>query len=187
MTKHMRILISGGPGAGSTSTAKLVGAELGLPVFDSDTFFHKPTDPPFQEQYAYDERRQLLSNALDETSEWILSGSIATWGIELPTVDYGVFLNPTRHERLRRLEIRERERFGCRIEAGGDMHAENKSFMEWADSYDDRTGRGRNKNTDKDFLVQQCVHFIEIKHSLSIEEVVAEIRGFLASMAPLEQ
>ena len=54
----MRVLISGGPGAGCTSTAKLIGAELGMQVFDSDTFFHKPTDPPFQEQYAPDERRQ---------------------------------------------------------------------------------------------------------------------------------
>jgi adenylate kinase family enzyme len=139
--KNMRILISGGPGAGCTSTANLLGAELGLPVFDSDAFFHKPTDPPFQEQYAPDERRQLIAAALDATSEWILSGSIATWSVDLPTAHFGVFLDPPKDERLRRLDLRERERFGSRIDLGGDLHSENTNFMEWAAGYEYTKGQ----------------------------------------------
>jgi adenylate kinase family enzyme len=177
----MRILISGGPGSGCTSTAKLIGAELSLPVFDSDTFFHKPTDPPFQEQYPPAERRQLIAAALDATSDWILSGSIATWDVDLPTVHFGVFLDIPKEERLRRLGLRERERFGSRIDIRGDLHTENKDFMKWASGYEDRLGRGRNRNTDKAFLVRQCEYFIEISHSLSLDEIASEIRGFLAN------
>ena len=177
----MRILISGGPGAGCTSTANLIGAELGLPVFDSDAFFHKPTDPPFQEQYAPDERRQLIAAALDATSDWILSGSIATWGVDLPTTHFGVFLDPPKDERLRRLDLRERERFGSRIDLGGDLHSENTKFMEWASGYEDRSGRGRNRSTDKAFLVEQCEYFVEISQSKSLHDVALEIRGFLAN------
>ena len=112
----MRILISGGPGSGCTSTAKLIGAVLGLPVFDCYAYFHKPTDPPFQEQYPPDERRQLIAGDLDATSDWILSGSIAIWHVDLPIVHFGVFLDTPKEERLRRLRLRECERFGSRID-----------------------------------------------------------------------
>jgi adenylate kinase family enzyme len=177
----MRIFISGGPGAGCTSTAKLIGAELGLPVFDSDTFFHKPTDPPFLEQYSPDERRQFITAAIDATSDWILSGSIATWEIDLPTVHFGVFLDPPKDERLRRLDLRERERYGSRIDLGGDLHSENTDFMDWASGYENRSGTGRNRNTDRAFLVQRCDSFVEIKHCKSIFDVASEIRDFLVN------
>ncbi len=177
----MNILISGGPGAGRTSTADFIGAELGLPVFDSDSFFHKSTDPPFQEQYSPDERRQSITAALCATPDWILSGSIATWNLDLPTVDFGVFLDPPKAERLRRLELREHERFGSRIDIGGDLHTGNKNFMKWASEYEDRSGRGRNRGTDRGFLVQHCDYFIEIDQSRSLDEVVSEICCFLAN------
>ena len=176
----MRVLISGGPGAGCTSTAELIGAEFGVPVFDSDAFFHKPTDPPFQEPYSADERRQRLVSALGTTSDWILSGSIATWGVDLPAVPFGVFLDPPKEERMRRLGVRERERFGSRIDVGGDLHLENKDFMEWASGYEEGSGRGRNRSTDHAFLVGQCDCCLEIRRDLSLDEVVAEIRDFLS-------
>ncbi|HQW30581.1 MAG TPA: hypothetical protein PK529_15420, partial [Verrucomicrobiales bacterium] len=81
----------------------------------------------------------------------------------------------------RRLGLRERERFGSRIDVGGDLHAENKDFMEWAVRYEDRSGTGRNKATDRTFLVRQCDYFVEISHSLSLDEIASEIRDFLAN------
>ena len=177
----MHLLISGGPGSGCTSTAKLIGTELGLSVFDTDTFFHKPTDPPFQEQYSPEERRMLLSATLEASSDWILSGSIATWDLNLPTVNFGAFLDTPKAERLRRLELRERERFGSRIDVGGDLHTENENFMVWASAYEDRSGIGRNKNTDRDFLIQNCDYCIEIGLSQSLDEVASEILDFLAN------
>ncbi len=175
----MRVLITGGPGAGCTSTAERIGVEFKLSVFDSDTFFHKPTDPPFQEQYSPEERRGLLSEALGSAQSWIVSGSIATWGLELPPVQFGIFLDIPTDERLRRLTRRERERFGNRIDAGGDLAAENQEFMLWAAAYEDRTGSGRNRSTDRDFIISQCDDYIEINETLSIEEVTSKIRGFL--------
>ena len=74
----IRLLISGGPGSGCTSTAKAVGERLGVPVLDSDSYFHKPTDPPFQEQYTLEERRSMLGAVLGAQANWILGGSVAT-------------------------------------------------------------------------------------------------------------
>ena len=176
----MRILISGGPGSGCTSTAKVLGEQLGLPVFDSDSFFHKPTDPPFQEQYTPEERRCLLGAALKTQTGWILSGSVATWGLDSFEPTHGVFLNIPGEVRLDRLILRQRNQFGSRIDSGGDMHGEHESFMEWAAGYEDRSGPGRSATTDRSFLQARCRHLLEITANQAMEEVVSRIVSFLS-------
>jgi adenylate kinase family enzyme len=175
----MRIIISGGPGSGCTSTAKLLGKQLELPVFDSDSYFHKPTDPPFQEQYTPEERRDLLGAALACEPVWILSGSVAIWGLHPLEPSHGVFLGIPKEVRLDRLILRQRNQFGSRIESGGDMHAEHESFMEWAAEYEDRSGPGRNATSDRSFLETHCGHFLAITEAQAMEEIVRKIIRFL--------
>jgi len=185
--KKMRILISGGPGSGCTSTALALGELLGIPVFDSDAYFHKPTDPPFQEQYTPEERRELLNAVLASESSWILSGSVATWGVSLNNPTHGIFLDPSKESRLNRLGERQRSQFGRRIDFGGDMQQEHESFMEWAAGYDDRTGVGRNSITDQKFLVSSCEHFLSITGNVPFQEVVSKITNFLNNITDAEQ
>jgi adenylate kinase family enzyme len=179
--EEMRLLISGGPGSGCTSTAKAIGERLGVPVFDSDSYFHKPTDPPFQEQYTLEERRSFLGAALSGKSSWIVSGSIATWGLDPLHPTHGVFLRIPREVRLNRLLNRQRNQFGSRIEAGGDMEEEHRLFMEWASGYEERIGPGRNLETDRTFLQANCDRFLEFIEGQAMEEIVAKILGFIAA------
>ena len=117
----MRLLISGGPGSGCTSAAEVLGKSLGILVFDSDSYFHKPSDPPFQEQYSAEDRKTLLESALSEESSWIVSGSVATWGLSPFVPTHGVFLDIPTGIRLARLVERQRARFGERINPGGAL------------------------------------------------------------------
>lgn len=39
--------------------------------------------------------------------------------------------------RLQRLKIREREKFGSRIDIGGDMYDNHMKFINWAATYED--------------------------------------------------
>jgi adenylate kinase family enzyme len=180
--KMMRILISGGPGSGCTSTASAIAERLGVSAFDSDSYFHKPTDPPFQEQYSSDERRILLSSALDAEPSWILSGSVATWGVPLMNPTHGVFLDIPRDVRLGRLERRQRSLFGSRIDDGGDMREEHESFMEWAASYENRTGAGRNSATDQAFLKCNCQQMIFLTEDEPFQEIVSKIINFVTNL-----
>lgn len=175
----MHILISGGPGSGCTSTAEILGKQLGLPVLDSDSYFHKPTEPPFQEQYSPEERRVLLGSALASGPGWILSGSVATWGLDQLEPTHGIFLDIPGEVRQRRLMDRQRNRFGPRIDSGGDMHEEHESFMAWAAGYEDRSGPGRNLKTDQSFLEDRCGHFLAITEDHATEEIVRRIICFL--------
>jgi adenylate kinase family enzyme len=175
----LRVLLSGGPGSGCTSTARALSQHLRLPMFDSDSYFHKPTNPPFQEQYTPAERRNLLSAALSAAPGWILSGSVATWGIDPLQPTHAIFLNTPREVRLERLLQRQRNQFGTRIDPGGDMHEEHESFMQWAAGYEDRTGAGRNQMTDRAFLKAHCDKFLELPGDEGMEVVVARIVGFI--------
>jgi adenylate kinase family enzyme len=178
----MRVLISGGPGSGCTSTALEVGERLKIPVFDSDTYFHKPSDPPFQEQYDSDERRRLLAGVLTPHDFWILSGSVATWGVNDLRPTHAVFLQIPTAERMKRLEKRQRERFGSRIDPGGDMEEEHRSFMAWASEYENRSGHGRNLATDLAFLEASGGDYVRHAEVGPFEKVVARIVGFLTKV-----
>lgn len=179
----IRALITGGPGSGCTTTAAWIAERLGLIHFDSDHYFHKPTDPPFQEQYSPEERRGLITRELHTRSEspWILSGSVATWGLDLSGLGltHGIILDVGCAERLKRLALRERARFGARLDPGGDLHAEHLDFMEWARGYETRTDHGRNFGTDRQFVVASCPEVLHIHENLSHEATCGRVLEFL--------
>ena len=150
-------------------------------LFDSDTFFHKPSDPPFQEQYSPAERRSLLETALSQHNAWIISGSISTWNMDSIAPTHGVLLNIPRQVRLQRLATRQQTQFGVRIEPGGDMHSEHKEFMAWATDYEIRTGRSRCLATDRDFLVTRCRYFLSIDQTAELDDVVDQVTRFLSN------
>ena len=183
----MRILISGGPGSGCTSTAAALGAALGLPVLDSDTFFHKPTDPPFQAQSTPEERRDRLQAALSQEKDWILSGSISTWGLADFNATHGIFLAVPQEERMRRLAQRQRTQFGSRIDPGGDMAEEHRSFMQWATDYESRAGAGRNLTTDLAFVKASCEGFMIMDEMVLLQEVVGKVMAFVRQTHGAEQ
>jgi hypothetical protein len=92
------------------------------------------------------DRLARLEAALDETEDWVLSGSLAGWGDPLmPRFETVVFLAVPTAERLRRLEARERARYGSAIDPGGALHAQSQAFLRWAAAYDegDHTIRSR--------------------------------------------
>lgn len=177
----IRLLISGGPGSGCTTAAKALGERLGIPVVGSDTYFHKPTDPPFQEQYTLEERRALLRPVLAPESSWILSGSVATWGLHALVPTHGVFLNTPTAIRLQRLLDRQRAQFGSRIDPGGDLQEEHDAFLEWAAGYEERAGTGRNLATDRAFVESPSARFVELDGEEVLDEIVARMEKFVAT------
>lgn len=137
MATH-RINIIGASGTGKTTLGKAVAEALQIPMFDSDDYFHVPTDPPYQTQRSVEERTVLLANDLQKQESWIVTGWVGHW-LPHPAFDFSlcVFLYLPQEVRLERLRRRERARFGSRLDPGGDMEQTHLEFMEWTRGYDD--------------------------------------------------
>ena len=129
----VRVHVFGASGSGTTTLGRTLAERLGVRFFDGDDYFWQATEPPFTVQRPRDERAALLLRDVTGAGEWVLSGSMIGWGDALVSdFTLAVYLRIPPDVRMQRIAMRERERYGARIEAGGDMHEQNQAFLEWA-------------------------------------------------------
>ncbi|RDW57695.1 hypothetical protein BP5796_12496 [Coleophoma crateriformis] len=146
-----RIHITGASGSGVSTLGTNLASALSFPVFDVDTYYWLPTNPPYTTKRPIHERisllRPCLEHAQEENGGWVLSGSIGSWGEEImEDVEHVIFVDSTTEVRMKRLREREFMRHGERIQEGGDMYEESMKFLEWAEAYEDpglEEGRSR--------------------------------------------
>ena len=125
--RWQKIHITGASGSGTTSLGRALAARLGVPFFDSDDFFWKPTSPPYQEKRSPKERLALILNELQQNESHILSGSICRWDPPLEkSFDAVVYLSVRTEVRIARLEEREQAEVGF----------VDSEFINWASQYD---------------------------------------------------
>ena len=129
-----------------TTLGAVLSEKLSLNYFDGDDFYWRPTNPPFVEKHQPAQRLADLNAAMAKTSGWMLSGSLCGWGDGLiPRFSAAVFLSMDPKLRLRRLQGRERQRYGVRILPGGAMRKLHTAFMTWASRYDSAGMEQRSK------------------------------------------
>lgn len=131
------IHIFGASASGTTTLGQKICDELGYTLMDTDDYFWLPTNPPFSQKRPREERIELMKKDMDETENVVLSGSIAGWGDALiPYFTLAVRIEMDPAIRIDRLVKREKQRYGSRIEPGGDMYEHYLAFVEWAKTYD---------------------------------------------------
>ena len=142
----IRLHITGASGSGTSTLGQALSQHLGIACFDTDDFYWQPSDPPYSVKRPIGERLRRLNAAFAETGSWVLSGSIGHWGAPLiPQFDLVIFLSVPTEVRLKRLRRREAERYGSRIEPGGDRHKASTAFLEWAADYETGPSEGRSR------------------------------------------
>lgn len=74
----------------------------------------------------------MLLTDMDKAGGWALSGSVVSWGDAfLPLFTSAIFVTLSQDLRLARLRQREKQRYGDRINEGGDRYEASKAFLEW--------------------------------------------------------
>ncbi len=127
----------GASGSGTSTLGRAISEKTGWFFMDTDDYFWAPADPPFTVRRAAPERLKLMRGDIERHGHAVIAGSLADWGDELiPLFTLAVRVETAAAIRIRRLEKRERERFGSRIDRGGDMYDIHRAFMEWAAAYD---------------------------------------------------
>lgn len=142
-----RIHITGASGSGVSTLGVNLAVALSLPVFDVDSYYWLPTNPPFTTKRPIDERTSLLKVDLEraevESGGWVLSGSMVPWGEEIiKGVQHVIFVDTETDIRMKRLREREFKRHGNRVYEGGDMYEKSVKFLAWAEGYENPDSEG---------------------------------------------
>ncbi len=182
MAGHI-IHIFGASGSGTSTLGRYISAHTGYHFMDTDDYFWAPSVVPFSVKRDSSERVALIRREIAAHENVVLSGSLAGWGdglIHLFTLAIRVETpSPVRLERLLR---RERERFGSRIDPGGDMYEIHQAFIEWAMSYDTGGPEIRSKAMHDLWQQKLLCPVVAVDGLRPPEESFESIRPFIASL-----
>ncbi len=150
-----RIYVTGASCAGVTTLGAHLATALGVKHIDVDHHYWLPTEPPFTTKRTPTERIESISAAQGD-GDWVLTGSFDGWGDALiANAQLVVFVVTPTPVRMQRLFTREKQRYGSRIEPGGDMHDIHRAFADWASRYDDPDFTSRSRHRHEAWLAQQ--------------------------------
>jgi adenylate kinase family enzyme len=176
--KSRRIHVTGASGSGATSLGRALADALALPHHDVDDYFWLPTVPPYRTQRDVAERLRLMHEVFLPRADWVLSGSLGSWGDPLiPYFDLVIFLTTPPEIRLQRLRAREAAHFGAdAVGPGGWRHAATEEFVEWASHYEAGDREGRSFASHQAWLAELPCPVLRLDGSRPSAELVAEVR-----------
>ena len=176
----MHIHLLGPSGSGTSTLGKYISEKYDLPWIDADDIFWLKTNPPFTDIRDKNDRIELLKTTLYGKLSWVLSGSVLGWGDFLkPEFDVVIYKYVNQEERLKRLKIREKERYGNRIEKGNDMYQKHIEFINWSMSYDDGDLKIRSKMSHNEWMKDLNCKIIKIEENISIDEELKIVDEYL--------
>ncbi len=181
--RNIKIHIFGASGSGVSTLGRALALELQIPFYDADDYYWKQTDPPFVEANPIDERKQLLKNAVVDNNSWVVAGTLVSWGNSIQDeFDFAVYLSVPTEERLLRVKKRESERFGSRIEVGGDMHDAHLKFLDWAAQYDEGYMGGRSKPKHEAWIKTMTFPILRIDGAISVEDALSRVLDYVRNL-----
>lgn len=128
-----RIVVIGCPGAGKTTTARMLSDKLGLRHIELDALYHGPGWVPTPT----DELRASLATAMDEAEAtvggWVVCGNYntQTGGLHLARADTLIWLDLSRSVIMRRVIWRTVKRAALRRELWNGNREPMSNFLRW--------------------------------------------------------
>lgn len=165
------IHIYGASGSGTSTLGKYISKKLGYFFMDTDDYFWESTNPPYTKKRELSTRITLMREDIEQYNNVVISGSLVDWGDELiPLFTLAIRLETNTDIRLERLKIRERKKFGTRIDIGGDMYNQHIEFISWAASYDNGGIDMRSKKKHDNWQKQLTCPLILLDGSVPVTE-----------------
>ena len=173
----IRIHVFGASGSGTTTLGKALAEKLSVKHLDADNYYWQQTDPPYILERPPEERVRLLLRDMSNAGTWILSGSVVSGGDAfIRLFSLAIFVTLPSKVRVQRLKYRERERYGARIEVGGDMHKQSQTFLAWAARYDEAGAEIRSRALHERWLEHLPCPVVRVQTLKSSEEIVEELQ-----------
>ncbi len=175
-----RLHITGASCSGVSTLGHALAGHFGIAHLDMDDFYWISTDPPFTTKRLPEDRLRMIGERLPQDG-WVLSGSLCGWGDGLMDgIHLIVFVDTPTDIRLDRLTRRETERFGDRLQPGGDMHEIHTAFRDWSAQYDDPGFNGRSRASHRIWLEEQTAPKLHVDGTRPVADLVGEVVGTLS-------
>ncbi len=171
-----RIHTFGASGSGTTTLGRELARQIRGTHLDTDTYYWHKTDPPFVDKRDPVKRVQMIQRDVANKENWVLSGSICSWGDDLlESFTLAVFVRLDADTRMQRLAQRERQRHGDRIKPEGDMYQLHLEFMEWARSYDTASAPTRSLHLHQSWIQKLHCPVIEVSSEEPCESIAKRV------------
>lgn len=175
--QRCRLHVTGASGSGTTTLGRALATVWAAPHADVDDYFWQPTVPPYVHKRPERDRLELMQALFRPRDAWVLSGSVMGWGDGLVAeFDAVVLLTLPSDERLERLEVRERTRYGDAIAPGGPAAVAHQEFMTYARGYDDPGFSGRSRARHEDWLSRVPCPVLRLVSERPVHELVAAVQ-----------
>lgn len=177
-----RIHVFGASGSGTSTLGSVLAARLSVQYFDADNYYWQPTEPPYTLKNPPEKRVERLLKDMAEAKNWVLSGSVVSWGDAfIPLFSLAIFVTLPQEIRMQRLSRRERQRYGSRIDIGGDRHEANKAFLNWAALYDIAGSQTRSKTMHEQWIKRLQCRVIRVESLKSPETIATRVLEQIAT------
>lgn len=167
----MKIVIFGGSGSGTTTLGKSLAKRLNWKYLDSDDYYWKPSNPPYQVKFSIEERHSNLERDFNALEKVVLTGSMATWGEHWATAfDLAIFLKIPASLRMERLTLREIERYGDKLKTDPIIIETSREFLDWARAYDNPNFDGKCITQHRNWIKKVSCPVLELDGDFTNEE-----------------
>lgn len=174
------INIFGSSGSGSTTLAREIAIKYGYYHIDVDDALWEDTDPPFSKRRDDEEARKHILEEIKKDENIVISGSLVGLGDDIKhLIKLFVFINLDIDVRIKRIEHRERMRFGKRVLEGGDLYQKHLDFLEWVSNYETNPEYIRSRKQHLLWLNDVNVPVLKVTEELSIEELLTLVKPFV--------
>lgn len=177
-------MIFGATGTGKTTLAAEFAKRTGFTHIDSDDYYWKRTNPPFQEKVPLTERNEKLKRDFYKHENVIVSGSMISWGEEWKTAfDLAIFLIVENTIRLERLKKREKERYGKKLLTDKRIQKISKEYLDWAKQYENLNFDGTTIKTHTNWIPQIECEVLTLNGACEPDQNVEKVLNKLNNMA----
>lgn len=173
------ILICGLNGAGKSTLGKALAEKSGFRFLDIEDLYFPRLAPgnPYASPRSRSEVEKLLLQELSTKENFILASVKADYGEAIyPFFQLAVLVDVPKEVRLQRVRNRSFQKFGSRMQPGGDLYEQEQRFFELVES--------RDENTVTEWLRALGCHVIRVDGLKSVEENAEYIMGYIREKLP---
>ncbi len=166
------IIVCGLNGSGKSTLGKALAERLKFHFIDNEYLFFSKTDPQyiFASPRTKKEAEQLLWNEITAHENFVFAAVKGDYGeIVYPYFNYAVMIEVPKDIRMQRVINRSFQKFGKRIQVGGDLYETEKRFFEYVEA--------RPENLVEDWLKHLKCPILRVDGTKAIEQNVDYIVG----------